>query len=143
DMASRGSVIVENVEDGAAAGHIAPIGFELSPESGDLALDRAAVQLERLAQADDVRAGFGQGQGHGLADSPLAAGDESGLAIQLEQVESVHEQVTRIFITSPPLSSWRKAGASPSRGTTLVTRRSIGSRPAAAIAMAFSKSSGS
>jgi hypothetical protein len=90
DDGMAGQHAAEEFVNGAAAGEIAGVGGELSAKALDLALDGAAGQLKRLADADDVRAGFRQRHRHGFSDTALAASDERGLAIQTEQVESLH-----------------------------------------------------
>ena len=64
--------------------------LNLLPRVVHFPLDRAAVRLKRLADADDVSASLSKRKRECLADTPTASSDQRGFSIQLEQFENVH-----------------------------------------------------
>jgi len=60
-----------------------------------LAFHLAVRRLQGGAHPDDVGAGLGQRNGHGLADAPPASGHEGGFTIQFKLLEYAHASVLR------------------------------------------------
>src|ERR1035437_2240310 len=126
---------------------IARVGPAPAAARRHLPLYRAAFRFHAGTGGHDVRARFRQGHRHRLADAAPGAGDQSGLAAQIEFVEYSHcnqsVQLTRIFMQSPPPSMRCMASSRRPSGSTPVISFPSGSRPDAASSIARSKSSAS
>jgi hypothetical protein len=52
--------------------------------------DDTTVGFQGCADTNNIRPGFGQGNGHGFADASFATGHQCRLAIQLKLIENTH-----------------------------------------------------
>ena len=86
------------------------VGHRLNASGGFVESKRGASADHPLRRQTDMRdedigSGFGEPDGHRLADAAAGAGDESGFSVELELIEDGHAcTFTRIFMQSPPRS---------------------------------------
>ena len=83
--------LLDELVDCIAVGKIALIGPKCTAQCRDIPLDLAPGEFERCRDTDDVGPSFRQADCHRFADSALAAGDQGGLAGEIELILDTHE----------------------------------------------------
>src|SRR5690349_21491580 len=77
--------------DGLTLSEIRGVALEFAAECAHGFFYFATRAFERPADADDAGSGFGQSQGHGLADASPASGDQRDFSVELELIENGQE----------------------------------------------------